>query len=145
MVRGNAKSGKRRRRHATKLLSHESLKLLLNGPRAQKENIRDVIYFIFWRNGDRSLLLQSAENSAQLGISLTSMVTFAHKMCSLIERSQCQFMCPLETCVIIHIERGMIFKNYFSSLWALNVQLNLQPSAPSVRFFPLCHRLSGQK
>lgn len=48
--------------------------------------------------------------SAQLGISLTSgdvrRIT-GKNFCSLIAATM-SFMCPLEVCVIIHIERGMI-------------------------------------
>lgn len=60
------------------------------------------------------------------------MVTFGGTKCVHSSSRTMSFMCPLEMCVIIHIERAMIFKNYFvTCLIALNVQRNLQPSAPS--------------
>lgn len=83
------------------------------------KNIRDVIYFIssrqYRRNGDRS----PSKVSAQLGISLTSGdVRLTNVFTHLATMS---FMCPLEMCVIIHIERGMIFETIFFFFIALNV------------------------
>lgn len=77
---------------------------------------------------------------AQLGISLTyGDVQLSSRMCSLVEiQATMSFMCPLQTCVIVHIE--MIFKNCFFFVFllalffiiiTLTVQVNLQPSAPS--------------
>lgn len=62
------------------------------------------------------------------GISLTSGdVCFVNVFTHLATMNR-NLMCPLEMCVIIHIERGMSFETNFFLLYWLS---NLQPSAPS--------------